>query len=224
AGLAFLSERIEHEPGWFHYNNLDGWSQFAGTLYQWRFELKNLGDLDGRLLKIVLTELRRDLDSQQQRHRVIYFSVTDDRFWNAKIDDFARVAEEVYAKRKTSGAAVQYIADYLFHGLLRKNRAIEMLFVANRDKVLDEGGRAKLVDFLHQEKRFGESIALLEPLVEEHPGTINYRVWLMHAYFRTNRRAELLAQLKSSDEYFHRENRWGEYPLAMLAGSCLQNE
>jgi Flp pilus assembly protein TadD len=224
AGLAFLIERIENEPGWFRYNNLDGWSQFAGTLYQWRFELKNLGDLDGRLLKIVLAELRRDLESHQQRQRVIYFPKTDERFWTAKIEDFARVAEEVYAKRKTSGAAVQYIADYLFHGLWRKDRAIEMLFVANRDKVLDEGGRAKLVDFLHQEKRFGESIALLEPLVEEQPGNINYRVWLMHAYFRTNRKAELLAQLKSSDEFFHQGGRWGEYPLSQLAASCLQNE
>ncbi|MGE5193141.1 MAG: tetratricopeptide repeat protein, partial [Deltaproteobacteria bacterium] len=224
AGLAFLIERVENEPGWFRYNNQDGWSQFAATFYYWRAELKDLGDLEGRLLAIVLAALRRDLESQHERQRLIYFPFTDERFWKEKAGDFARVADEVYAQRKTSGAAVQYIADYLFHGLHRTDRAIEILFVAHRDKVLDEGGRSKLVDFLHQEKRFGESIALLEPLVEEHPGNLSYRVWLMHAYFRTSRKEELLAQLKQSDEYFHKENRWGEYPLSMLAGSCLQNE
>ncbi len=224
AALAFLIERIENEPGWFRYNNQDGWSQFAYTLDTWRFELKNLGNLEGRLLKIVLTELRRDLESQQQRSRVIFYGNTNERFWKEKADDFARVADEVYAKRKESGAAVKHIAVYLFHGLGRKNRAIEILFIANREKVLDEGGRSKLVDFLHQENRYGESIALLEPLVDEHPGNLNYRVWLMHAYFRTNRKAELLALLKQSDEFFHKDNRWGEYALAGLAASCLQNE
>src|SRR4029453_4847298 len=112
AGLEFLIGRIENEPSWFRYNNLDGWSQFAWTLYQWRFELKNLGDLDGGLLKIVLAELRRDLEGQQQRQRIVYFPITDERFWKEKMEDFARTAEEVYAKRKQSGAAVQYITDY----------------------------------------------------------------------------------------------------------------
>lgn len=224
AGLAFLIERIEHEPGWFRYSNQDGWSQFASTLETWRFEMKNVGDLDGRLLKIVLAELRRDLESQQQRNRVIYYWYHGDRFWKEKADEFARVADEVYAKRKASGAAVQYIADYLFHGLGRKNRAIEILFIASRDKVLDEAGRSKLVDFLHLENRYGESIALLEPLVDEHPENLNYRIWLMHACFRTNRKAELLALLKQSDEFFHKDNRWSEYILQGLAASCLQNQ
>ena len=121
---------------------------------------------------------------------------------------------------------MQYIADYLYSGLGRKDQAIEFLFIANRDKVLDEGGRSKLVTFLHPEwavRRIDRpcSISHSSPRI---PGNLNYRVWLMHAFFRTNRKAELLALLKKSDEFFHQPNLWGEGTLAALAASCLQNQ
>jgi len=224
AGLAFLIERIEHEPGWFHFSNQDGWAQFGSLLSGWRVEVPNLGDLEPRLLKIVLGELRRDLESQQQRSRQIYWPFTDRYFWKEKTEDFAREAEAVYTRQKGSGAAVQYIADYLFHGLAKKDRAIEMLFIAHREKRLDEPGRSKLVSYLQAENRFGESAALLEPLIEEYPNDLNYRVALMRAYFRTKRPAELRALLAKTDEYFHQDKRWSENALASLAGSCLETE
>ena len=126
-------------------------------------------------------------------------------FWKEKAADFAKTAEEVLAKRSQSGAAVQYIADYFYWGLGHRKRAIEILFVAHKQKLLDEAGQAQLVDFLHRENRFGESIAVLQPLVERRPENIDYRVQLMHAYFRTGRKAELLALLKQTDAFFHRE-------------------
>ena len=46
----------------------------------------------------------------------------------------------------------------------------------------------------------------------------------MYAYFRTNRKGDLLALLKQSDEFFHQNDRWGEGPMAGLAGSCLRCE
>ena len=223
-GLAFLIERIEHEPGWFRFNNQDGWAHFGYTLSQWRFEMKNVGDLEGRLLKIVLAELRRDLDSQQQRNRTMYYATYDSHFWKEQADDFARTAEAVYADRKQSGAAVQYIADYLFFGLGRTQRAIEMLFIAHREKLLNEAGVSKLVAFLFQDQRYGESIALLEPLVDAHPDNIGYRSSLMQAYFRTNRKAELQMLLAATDECFHQENRWSEHVLSVLAGTCLTTQ
>ena len=71
-GLAFLVERIDAEPGWFRLNNQDGWSQHCYTLGQWRTEVKDLGEVEKPLLAIVLKELRRDLQSRQQRNRMIY--------------------------------------------------------------------------------------------------------------------------------------------------------
>jgi tetratricopeptide (TPR) repeat protein len=53
---------------------------------------------------------------------------------------------------------------------------------------------------------------------------MQYRVWLMHAYFRTNRPAELAELLKQTDAYFHEGNHWNEGAIAALAASCLENQ
>ena len=46
----------------------------------------------------------------------------------------------------------------------------------------------------------------------------------MLAYFKTARKAELLALLKQTDAFFHEKDRWGEHPLSRLADSTLKNE
>jgi predicted Zn-dependent protease len=224
--LAFLIDRVEHEPAWFRLNNMDSWNQFGWKIAQYRVETKNLGDLEERLLNIVCAELRRDLESRQTHSGNIYrMNYGDSRhFWAEKADVFAKTAEEVLAQRKNSSASVVYIAQYFFHGLLRFDRAIEILLDAHKNKVLDEGGQAELVRYLHEQNRHGESIPILLPLVERKPDNMQYRVWLMHAYFRTNRPAELLALLKQTDAYFHENNRWNEGAMAALAASCLENQ
>jgi Flp pilus assembly protein TadD len=223
-GIVFLLNEIDQEPRWLRYTGQDGWSRHAATLADWRRQAKDLGDVEGRLLKLVLKELRRDLETRTPRSRVIYYSTNDKRFWKEKAADFAKTAEAVLAERSQSGAAVQYIADYFYWGLDRPKRAIEIMFVAYHQKLLDEAGEAKLVDFLQRESRYGESIAVLQPLVERQPENLEYRVQLMHAYFRTDRKVELRALLKQTDTFFHEKDRWGEHPLRRLAESTLQNE
>ncbi len=220
-GLAFLIERIENEPAWFRLANQDGWSQHAGSLAYWRTQLSDLGDLEPRLLKLVLTELRRDLESQRGRYRTMYLS--NSYFWTEKADDFARAAEEVWAQRGKSNASVQYIADYMYHGLGRYSQAIEMLFAAHKEKLLDEGGQAKLVTFLHERDRHAESIGLLRPLVQLRPDNVHYRVQLLHAYFRTKRQGDLEMLLMLTDGHFRKLGKWTEPVIAALAHSCLTN-
>lgn len=222
-GLAFYIQRIENEPAWFHYNNRDGWSQHSWQMAQWREVVTDLGDLDARLLKIVIAELKRDLSSQQSRSRVMYHK-SNSYYWSAKEADFAKAAEEVLAQRSKSGASVKYIADYLWYGLAHRGRAIEIMLAAHKQEILDESGQATLVNYLHDEDRFGESVALLEPMVKRRPENIQYRVWLMRAYFKTKRPNDLLALLKETDVYFHQEGRWTEHAMASLAASCLDNE
>jgi predicted Zn-dependent protease len=60
-------------------------------------------------------------------------------------------------------------------------------------------------------------------MVEWRPDTMRYRTALMHAYFRTDQQAALLELLAQTDEYFHKDGRWGESPLAALAYSTWQN-
>jgi len=223
-GLAFLVDRLEGEPAWLRYSYEEGWNQHGWRLGQWRTEARQLdAGLEERLLKIVVAEIRWDLESRQSRNRTMYYR-HNSYFWAEKEKDFRQAAEEVYEKRKTSGAAVQYIAEYLYHGLDHFDRAIEILFIAHGEKRLDENGQSRLVQFLHERGRYGESVAILQPLVELRPDNVQYRVWLMHAYFQTKRPAELLALLKQTDEYFHRDGRWTEAPLAALAKSCLDNQ
>jgi tetratricopeptide (TPR) repeat protein len=118
---------------------------------------------------------------------------------------------------------VAYIAEYLYHGVNYYGRAIEILFIAHKGKLLDEAGQWELVTFLHEQKRYGESVAPLQAMVEWRPDNIQYRTALMHAYFETTRQAELLGLLEQTDEYFHKPGRWNENAMAALAQSCLEN-
>src|SRR6266404_4661591 len=96
AAIGFLLDRIEAEPAWLRLNQQDGWSRHGYMLAQWRTESKALGELEPRLLKLVLSELRRDLESRQQRNRNMYWN-GHNYFWSEKTADFAKVANEVYA-------------------------------------------------------------------------------------------------------------------------------
>ncbi|MGD0384415.1 MAG: hypothetical protein ABSA77_12915, partial [Thermoguttaceae bacterium] len=225
--LAFLIERVEHEPAWFRLNNSDSWNQFGWKIADWRLQVKPLGDLEERLLGIVVTELRRDLESRQVHNAAIYrmdHGGNPNHFWAEKTDAFAKTAEEVLAEQKKSSAAVVYIAQYFHHGLHRFDRAVEILLNAYHENVLDESGQSELVQYLHEQNRHGESIPILLPLVERRSDNMQYRVWLMHAYFRTNRPAELAELLKQTNAYFHEGNRWNEGAMAALAASCLENQ
>ena len=137
-------------------------------------------------------------------------------FWAEKEDAFALVAEEVLEKNMKSSATIGYIAEYLWSGLRRQNRAIEILVAAQKRNVLDENAEGQLVNYLHEAGRFAESVAILLPLVERRPENINFRVQLMHAYFRTNQRDKLLALLKQTDDYLHEKKLWHESNIAAL--------
>src|SRR5262249_39922302 len=140
-GIAFFLNQIEAEPRWLRYNNQDGWARHAATLPGCRTDAKDLGDLEGRFLKVVLAELRRDLETRVARNRVVY-SQRIQGYWKEKEADFARTAEDVLAQRNQSGASVAYIAEYLFRGIEHRGRAIEVLFIAHKRRLLDEAGQA----------------------------------------------------------------------------------
>ncbi|MDY3561130.1 VIT domain-containing protein [Gemmata sp. JC673] len=220
--LRFVLDRADEEPEWARYTDQDTWSQFPDALARWREQAKPLGDLEPRLLKLVLAELRRDLRSRAVRSRTGY----DKRysyFWTDKGDEFARIAEEVLAEQKGSGAAAEYVAEYLFWGLPHEAKAVAVLLAAYEQKLLSESGRSLLADYLHRRERFAESVPVLVALVADHPDQIGYRTRLMRAYFRTGRHAELHALLKATDAHFHEKDRWTESALAAVAYNCLEN-
>jgi hypothetical protein len=223
-GIAFVLDHYEHQPQWLRNKN-NFWNAHGARLNNWRQEVKTLDKaLSDRLLKVVLVYLREELLVRRTYNLTICYKSYPGEFWSDREADFLRFAEEIYAQNKKSGQIVVNVADYLGQGLGRYDRAIEILQIAQRDKLLDESGQAKLVNLLHAFSRFGESIDLLKMLVTDRPDNLEYRRLLMYAYFRTHRKDEMLALRQQTDKYFHQDNRWGEGPLAMLAGSCLQTE
>ncbi|HEV3142442.1 MAG TPA: tetratricopeptide repeat protein, partial [Gemmataceae bacterium] len=221
--IAFLLDRIETEPAWFRLNNQDGWARHSYNLGWWRTEAKGLGDLEPRLLKVVLKELLLDLESQTQRSRNMYHRDYSN-YWQEKEADFVKATEDVYSKRSGSGAAVKYIADYLYRGVNRPGRAIDILFAAHEKRLLDDPGQAQLVSYLHGQNRYAESIPLLLPLIDRHREELMYWTQLMTAYHRTKQFEKLLAILKEADSFFHQKDRWNENTMSSLGYACLDCE
>jgi tetratricopeptide (TPR) repeat protein len=144
-------------------------------------------------------------------------------YWKEQEAEFAKVAEDVLARKGQTAAAVEYVAAYLAHGLGELDRAIAVLDDFNRRQPLGESGVVQLVAYLHQAGRYGASVPLLVPLVKDRPANLEYRVLLMRAYGQTDQRGELLAQLASTDAFFHQQERWTEPVIATLARSTLEN-
>jgi predicted Zn-dependent protease len=226
-GIAFLLDRYERRPQWLKIRQ-NFWNSYWGRLNNWRREAQHAKTFDAalsdRLLKPVMECLRNELLVRRTYNFTIISKGYGDEFWSERESDFLRFTEEIYAENKHNGTIVCNVADYLSEGLHRYDRSIEVLQAANDEHLLDESGQWRLVNLLHSQSRIGESIGLLQALVESHPDNPEYRRLLMNSYFRTNRREDLLSLLKQCDDYFHQKDRWGEGALSMLAGSCLQNQ
>ena len=160
-GLAYLIERIENEPTWLRYTNHDAWRAHARTLDHWRPHVKPLGELEGRLLKIVTNELRHDLITRQPRDRRIYHPRCGSRFWREKVHMFARVAQEVLDEHAGSSVAVTYIVDYFEHGLHRRDLALAALLGAYQRGILDESWQVRLVGYLGDADRYEEALPII---------------------------------------------------------------
>jgi predicted Zn-dependent protease len=224
AALQYVVERMEQYPQWLEATWNGGWTTFGNELARLREAATNskekIEDLEPRVLKLTIRELKRDLLTEDRRNLAIYY-IGYTYFWAAKAGDFANAANEVYQDHKSSGRRVVYIANYLRNGLLLKTRPIEILLVAQKDGVLDESGQVQLVDHLQQASRFGESIPVLEPLVKDHPDAMQYRTRLMAAYHRTHRHDQLTDLVKQTAEHFHKEGRWTEGNIAEFGRGCL---
>ena len=221
--LSFLVDQIEREPRWFAMQNNDGWAAHSSELGELRGAAAAGSDLERRVLAIVLAELRRDLESQQSRNRDIYYDPSSGDFWNEKVADFALTAEDVYRERRRLAAAVAYIANYLYYGLDRYDRAIEIMWIAQRQGIFSDDQTSLLVGMLHDRSRYAESIPLLTALVERRPDYLNYRIQLMTAYYQTKQPQNLLATLDAADAHWHENGQW-EGAIAALGGGCLGTE
>jgi len=220
--LAFLVTRAENEPRWLERQGNNFWNQHAYRLARRVKKMKGaVGDLEPRVLAIVLAELRRDLTDQTRRNRYLY-SRRQGHFWAEHASDFRAVALEVLEESRSSEKGVQHIARYLFRGLEEHDEAIDALVAYERKSGLGQDGKWQLVDYLHKRKRFGESIPLLLALVETWPQKTAYHQALLRAYYHTSQSEKLLAALTSADGLFHETGTWSERHAAGLGQVCVE--
>ena len=218
--LRFLIAQIETYPARFENTWENSWQQFARRLATLRRNTKGISDLEPRLLKIVLTELRRDLLSGNQRHRAIMDKDSLD-FWAAKEADFAKVANEIAAQHPESGQTLTQVANYLFHDLHHYDRALEILIDAWERNTLNVAHQITLVNLLHRRKRFAESIPVLRPIVKATPDQMAFRAQLIIAYAFSKRPDERDKLLADTEEFFRSNQQWTEINAASLAQCCL---
>jgi hypothetical protein len=222
--LQYVVERMEQYPQRLELAWENSWNAFGYELARRRSESEgaklDLKELEGRVLKLAIAELKRELRSGESRNPYIYHQ-SYQYFWGAKAEDFAKAAEEVLAERRTSGRRAMTVANYLWSGLNRTARAIEVLLLAHKNGLLDEDAQVHLVTWLHQTNRWAESIPLLEPLVTARPDNIHYRTLLMVAYHHSQRPQQLAELVQQTDAYFHQAGRWTEGNIAHFASGCL---
>lgn len=223
AGLIYLVERIEKEPEWLRWSQQDGWSYHAYSLGYWKREAGKLGDVERRLLKIVLRELRGDLSTRNARQRQMYHAQYSD-FWAEEKEAFAAVAEEMWEKHKGALDGAMHIADYVFSGLDEKGRAADMLTEAYAASVLDDNGRARLVQYLFAVQRYKDAVRPLLELVEAFPQNATYPAQLMEAYCAGGDKKRASALLDSVTKRLKGKQLWGEGSAALLAHACLKCE
>lgn len=222
-GVEFLIERLENWPARYRNTWQDGWSRCGHNLAWW-FQGTNRSlptDLEARLLKIVLDELRKELRTRQHRYSY-FFHRRRNYFWSEKAADFAKVAEEVLAESSDSARSVNHISQYLWDGLDLHTRAIEIRLIAHGKKLLDAGSLYALTGWLHEKKRWAEPIPIMEPVVRDFPDNIDYRMALLVSYARSSRPTQRDAMLAQTDDHFRAGGRWTEYNLKRLAETCVR--
>ncbi len=219
--LRYIVERLEQYPQRFDMQWDNGWQGFGYELARRReTAAKELGDLEPRVLVLVIRELKRHLRTDEARNYYIYYK-NHSHFWAEKTADYAKAANEVYAEYKTSGRRVRSVANYFRNGLDMRARAIEILMIAHGSGLLDESAQAELVTFLQVEGRYAESIPLLEGLAKAQPDSMTYRTQLMAAYHNSQRPEQLATLVKQIDTDFHTNGRWTEGNIATFGKGCL---
>jgi len=219
--LAYVITYLEQEPAWWRRVGRIGWGTFARSLAKWRAKAGPLGDLEPHLLAIVVSEIERDLLSLQALNRAMY-RASNRWFWREKQEAFLAVALRVVETNPDSPARLQYAAKYIWSGLHRYDRAIAVLLEADRRGRLREAGRHTLVLWLHERKRYPESLPQLEKLLAARPDKLEYHALKIVALHFSGRDADARQALDEADRRFRKPPRTAEKVLATLARACRE--
>lgn len=219
--LSFLITRIEKEPEMFRATGQSGWNSYGHQVREYRSRVKDLGDLEPRLLAITLAELRRDLEGGQNYHRYFYRK-NYSYFWSEKRDDFLALALKILQEQPTSLVVLKRVGEYLFNGLDAHDEAVAALEEAYGRKLLDEEGISQLAGYLETLNRDAVAVPYLIEVVAMHPDQTEYRRRLVKSLGRSGQVDKGLAAVADGVAYFKGKRAWNEAALSALSFGCHQ--
>ena len=217
--LQYVLERMEQYPQRFEIQYDTSWNVFGSQLANARAAVGS-SDLDDRILKIAILQLKRYLRSNELHNPAMFYHGYTE-FWREKQPDFVAAAEEVLNERRSSGRRAMSVAAYFRSGLAMFPRAIEILHIAHGKGLLNETEQYTLATWLREQNRFAEMIPIMEPLVRFRPDNMNYRTDLMTAYFQSQRAEQLQNLIKEMNAHFHDGGRWTEGNAAQFGNGCV---
>lgn len=221
--LRFYIAVLGRYPAYARYSWNDGWNQHAHRISALRHELAGqLGELEAPLLRLVLERLRNELITREGR-TYEFTRRGYQYFWAEKTEDFAKISEEVLNAERNSPRIVAYVADYLFYGLDKRSRAIEVMFIAHRRGILDNSGINTLGGYLNQANRYAEAAPLYELLVDREPENLGHRTHLMGAYHQSKRPQQVREVFDRAKADFQKKGLWTDIAMGQLAEACYYN-
>lgn len=217
AGLAILVDRMENEPAWLDRVGRDGWTYHAYYLARWRSETGGrLGDLEPRLLKLVVAELEADILSGNRRTSATTYHNAR-WYWRAKANDFATGARRVIELHPKEPQRVLFAARYLWDGVAFYDEAIAALQAAEERGQLRENGRWTLVQWLEDRKRYAEMLPVCDKLLAERPDMLAYDLAKARALHMTGADDAARKLLAARDARLKELGQWKENPLHEMA-------
>jgi hypothetical protein len=226
ASVEFLIESMEREPFSLRRFDEHGWRYLGDYLARYRFDAKNQMDkkLEDRVLKIVVRELRYQLEIGNFRNSAMY-NDNHTYFWVEKKSEFAAVAIEVFKTNKDHLKVRLRMADFLRRDLGARQQSTQLLLTMLGQSQLDMNGKSKLTSFLHADGRFADSIELLESMMKEQPSYIGPRQQLTYAYYRTNQNKKAVDLLmKSVKQIKSMDGEWTVRNISSLADAAFKIE
>ncbi len=221
--LRFLIVRAENEPRWLELAGQEIWSTLGYKIAELRTRVSLEAGLEERLLSLVLPVLERDLRLRSFRNTGL-FHVGSGYFWSEQAETFAGVAQRVAKQRSHDAGVLQFVAEYLYHGLHRWQAGITVLQDAYRRGILGWEGRALLVDYLQGQEQYAVSLPIIMSLVEEVPGNADYRRYQIVALSHAGAPGSAAAAADSAMTYFKKQQLWEESAVSVLADACLRSD
>jgi hypothetical protein len=222
--MRYRVERLERYPRRLETEWNSYWQNLGDSLEGLRTNEK--GDLlEHRAFLLIEERLKLALQMESYLNDIRgYTHVGYNTFWVSRADEFAEAAEAVLRQSPRSGRIAMSVANYLYLGLRRESRGIEVLAAAAKAGILDDAGIALLASRLSQSKRSGEAISWLELLVERHPKDLSYRSSLLDAYHAAKRPQQYRKLFDETMEQWRREGRWTEGVVAEMGQVALRSK